>query len=138
MTTSQIVATVTNDGTTAEQVEAVVSRLERALPVRQADDGIEVGQTDDGSPLMLVKVIAETMTVAVKGKHGETGLWVAAAIAATLKQDVVAVDGESLPANATTVSLLLGGCISEEGRSLAEKLRLVLPRIRGGSNWIKF
>ncbi len=46
MTASQIIATVTNDATTAVQLQAVVDRVGKALPVQSVDGGIEVGLAD--------------------------------------------------------------------------------------------
>lgn len=138
MTASQIIATVTNDATTAEQYQAVVARLGKALPVHEEEDGIEVGHVGDDSTSLKVKVVGDTLTVAVKGQHGEIGLWVAAAVAATLGQPVVDAGGQALPATATTVNSLLGRKSSEEGKDLAEKLGVILPRFRTGVKAIKF
>ncbi len=138
MTASQIIATVTNDATTALQLQAVVDRVGKALPVLSVDGGIEVGLADDGSTALKVRAVADTLTVAVKGQHGEIGLWVAAAIAATLGQPVVDAGGQALPATSATVSSLLGRKFSEEGKDLAEKLGVILPRFRTGVKAIKF
>lgn len=138
MTAMQIVATVTNEGTTAEQVEAVVRRLGKALVVQKVAGGLAVGVSDDGQPLLTVQAVGEAMTFAVRNRHGEIGLWVAAAIAATLGQLVVDSSGQALPPTSATVSQILGRSFSEEGKDLAEKLGLILPRIRSAVNSIKF
>lgn len=138
MTAMQVVATVTNEGTTAEQVEAVVQRLGRALSIQKVAGGLAVGVSDGDQPLLTVQTVGEAMTFVVRNRHGEIGLWVAAAIAATLGQPVVDMSGQALPATSATVSQILGRSFSEEGKNLAEKLGLILPRIRSAVNSIKF
>lgn len=138
MTAMQIVATVTNDGTTAAQVGAVIHRLGRALFVEKVAGGLAVGVADGEQPLLTVQSVGETMTLVVRNRHGEIGLWVAAAIAATLGQPVVDVSGQALPPTSATVSQIWGRSFSEEGKDLAEKLGLILPRIRSAINSIKF
>lgn len=138
MTAMQVVATVTNEGTTAEQVQAVVQRLGRALSVQKVTGGLAVGVSDGDQPLLTVQTVGEAMTFVVRNRHGEIGLWVAAAIAATLGQPVVDMSGQALPATSATVSQILGRSFSEEGKDLAEKLGLILPRIRSAVNSIKF
>jgi len=138
MTAMQVVATVTNEGTTAEQVEAVVQRLGRALSIQKVAGGLAVGVSDGDQPLLTVQTVGEAMTFVVRNRHGEIGLWVAAAIAATLGQPVVDMSGQALPATSATVSQILGRSFSEEGKDLAEKLGLILPRIRSAVNSIKF
>jgi len=138
MTAMQVVATVTNEGTTAEQVEAVVQRLGRALCVQKVAGGLAVGVSDGDQPLLTVQAVGEALTFSVRNRHGEIGLWVAAAIAATLGQPVVDMSGQALPATSATVSQILGRSFSEEGKDLAEKLGLILPRIRSAVNSIKF
>lgn len=138
MTAMQVVATVTNEGTTAEQVEAVVQRLGRALSIQKVAGGLAVGVSDGDQPLLTVQTVGEAMTFVVRNRHGEIGLWVAAAIAATLGQPVVDMSGQALPPTSATVSQILGRSFSEEGKDLAEKLGLILPRIRSAVNSIKF
>ena len=138
MTAMQVVATVTNEGTTAEQVDAVVQRLGKALQVQKVSGGLAVGVSDGDQPLLTVQAVGEVMTFAVRNRHGEIGLWVAAAIAATLGQPVVDMSGQALPPTSATVSQILGRSFSEEGKDLAEKLGLILPRIRSAVNAIKF
>lgn len=138
MTMSQIVATVTCEPVTAAQVDAVFQRLGKALPVQKVNGGIVVGEADSDSAPLNVRVIADTLTLAVKELHGEMGLWAAAAIAASLSHSIVNSGGQALPANATTVGQLLGHSFTDKGKDVAERLGLILPRIRGGIKAIKF
>lgn len=139
MTGFEIIATVTNDGgTTPEQIAAVVQRLEKAMPVVQAEFGLSIGESD-GDRLPLKAIVAQgTLTFVVRNRHGEGALWVAAAIAATLNKPIVDAAGDAMMPTLTTVTKILGRSPSEEGKALAEKLGLILPRIQGGVNSIKF
>ena len=124
-----IVVTATDEGMTTEKLEAVISRLGKALPVVRGSLGFVVGYADQEAPCLVVNLVAKALTLSVREQHGEIGLWVAAAIAATLKIDLVGADGQPIPANSSSVRALLGRPFSEEGRGLAEKLDLILPRI---------
>jgi hypothetical protein len=52
--------------------------------------------------------------------------------------DLVRADGSPLPANAPTVTRLLGHPLSEEGKFLAEKLGLILPLLKSSSRAVSF
>ena len=133
-----IVVTVTKEEITAEEVQAVVLRLKKAVPVEQKMLGFLVGAANQGYPRLTVNLVNKVLTLSVLERQGDIGLWIAAAIAATLKIDLVGIDGQSLPANSSTVSRIWGRPFTEEGKDLAEKLGLILPQIKAAKVCVPF
>lgn len=133
-----IVATVTKEEITAEEVQAVVLRLNSAVPVERKMLGFLVGTANEKYPRLTVNLVNKVLTLSVLERHGDIGLLIAAAIAATLKIDLVGIDGQSLPAHSSTVSRIWGRPFTEEGRDLAEKLGLILPRIKAANVCVPF
>ena len=135
----KVILTVTKEGTTKAELDAVVARLQRGLPVETSMGGsLLVGQLDQAPTPVAVNYVGQAMTVAVREQHGEQGLIVAAVIAAVLKVELVDADGVSMTANASTVTRLLGRPLTEKGELLAETLGLVLPRIKPGNRSVPF
>lgn len=111
----------------------------KALPVLSVDGGIEVGLADDGSTPLKVRAVADTLTVAVKGEHGGTRSVGGGGNCRHAQTACRGCGGAcALPATSATVSSLLGRKFSEEGKDLAEKLGVILPRFRTGVKAIKF
>lgn len=135
---TSIVATVTKEGATAEEIEAVVLLLKKGLPVERGMVGILAGNTDQETTPLAINLVGKTLTLAVRAQHGETGLIVAAAIAAMLKQDLVGANSEVLAPTSATVIKLKGQPLSEKGMELAEKLGVILPRVRSAKVFVPF
>ena len=135
---TSIVATLTKEGATAEEIEAVVLLLKKGLPVERGMVGILVDNTDQGATPLVINLVGKTLTLAIRAQHGETGLIVAAAVAAMLKQDLVGSQSEVLPPTSATVIKLNGQPLSEKGSELAEKLGVVLPRVRSAKVFVPF
>ena len=135
---TSIVATLTKEGATAEEIEAVVLLLKKGLPVERGMVGILVDNTDHGATPLVINLVGKTLTLAIRAQHGETGLIVAAAVAAMLKQDLVGSQSEVLPPTSATVIKLNGQPLSKKGSELAEKLGVVLPRVRSAKVFVPF
>ena len=135
---TSIVATLTKEGATAEEIEAVVLLLKKGLPVERGMVGILVDNTDQGATPLVINLVGKTLTLAIRAQHGEKGLVVAAAVAAMLKQDLVGSQSEVLPPTSATVIKLNGQPLSEKGSELAEKLGVVLPRVRSAKVFVPF
>ena len=135
---TSIVATLTKEGATAEEIEAVVLLLKKGLPVERGMVGILVDNTDQGATPLVINLVGKTLTLAIRAQHGETGLIVAAAVAAMLKQDLVGSQSEVLPPTSATVIKLNGQPLSKKGSELAEKLGVVLPRVRSAKVFVPF
>ena len=135
---SAILVTLTKENMTVKEIEAVIQRLKRAVPVEASSTGYLVGSSDQVTPRFAINLVRGTMTLSIREKHGEHGLWAAAAIAAVLKQSLVGDDGQEFPATANTVSKFWGRDFSDAGLELAEKLGVILPRVKGRSNAIRF
>ncbi|MFB0936398.1 MAG: hypothetical protein QMB52_11560 [Propionivibrio sp.] len=135
---TSIVATVTKEGATAEEIEAVVLLLKKGLPVERGMVGILVGNTDQETTPLAINLVGKALTLAVRVQHGETGLIVAAAVAAMLKQDLVGANSEVLAPTSATVIRLNGQPLSEKGIELAEKLGVILPRVRSAKVFVPF
>lgn len=133
-----VLVTVTKEGATAEEIEAVVLLLKKGLPVERGMVGILVGNSDQESTPLAINLVGKALTLAVRAQHGESGLIVAAAIAAALKQDLVGADAEVLPPTSATVIKLNGQPLSEKGIELAEKLGVILPRVRSAKVFVPF
>ena len=135
---TSIVATVAKDGATAEEIEAVVQLLQKGLPVERGEHGILVGTADQEITPLTINLVGNSLTIAARAKHGEIGLIVAAALALTLKQDLVGADSAVLPPTSATVTRLTGRPLSEEAIALAEKLGVILPRVRTAKVFVPF
>lgn len=135
---SAILVTLTKENMTDKEIEAVVQRLKRAVPVEVSSTGYLVGSSGQVTPRVAINLVRGTMTLSIREKHGEYGLWAATAIAAVLKQSLVGNDGQEFPATVTTVSKFWGRDFSDAGLDLAEKLGVILPRVKGRSNAIRF
>ena len=135
---TSIVATLTKEGATAEAIEAVVLLLKKGLPVERGMVGILVGNTDQEATPLAINLVGKALTLAVRAQHGETGLIVAAAVAAMLKLDLVGGNSEVLAPTSATVVKLNGRPLSEKGIELAEKLGVILPRVRSAKVFVPF
>ena len=124
-----IILTLTKEEATTADFEAVVARLGRALHVEGGVTGVLVGSIDQAETRVAINRVDKAMTVAIRERHGEKGLVIAATAAMILKLDLVGADGSPLPASVQTVTRLLGRALSDEGKVLAEKLGLILPRL---------
>ncbi len=138
MNSAQIIATVTKEAVTAEEVTAVAARLAKALPVAEEPQRLEVDLAEPNLKRLVVKVIAGGLTIVVRQQHGELGLWVAAAVASVLGVELVDAQGLFKRPGSSAVADIIGHSVTEEGRQLGEKLGLLLPRIRPCVRTINF
>lgn len=136
---SPVLATVLKEPVTSNAVKDVIARLRVAACVEDGQgSGFMVSSESQKSPQLHINVVGDTLSVSVRKLHGDFGMWVAASVASMLGVEMVASDGTAMPATAATVRKLWEGSCSEEGLALAEKLGLVLPRIKGTSRSINF
>ena len=133
-----IILTVTKEEATAEEIDAVVLRLEKALPVERGMLGFLVGDVDQEFTRLSVNLVKKALTLSVRESHGETGVVIAIAIAKMLKQDVVSADGVALAPNAAIASKLLGRPLSKEATYLSEKIGLLLPTVKVAKVMVPF